>query len=47
MKFFVCLQSRFNPQDEDDVSAVQGLYEWFEDKSQDFKQSHKANVLFK
>lgn len=42
---FRSIQSRFSPDNEDDVQAIQGLYECFVDKSEEFKQSHLANVI--
>ncbi|XP_031623463.1 uncharacterized protein LOC116340876 [Contarinia nasturtii] len=39
--------SRFNPNNENDVRAIQGLYDCFIDKSYEFKPAHQANVVLK
>lgn len=44
---FPLSQSRFDPADENDVRAIQGLYDCFVDKSHEFKPNHQANVVLK
>lgn len=45
MNLNLFVQSRFDPEDEDDIKLVQGLYDCFIEICDEFKQTHQAMVI--